>query len=541
MDTFSRPGRRARLSFSLSDCARCSFWPMAVGLYAGAACAQSDSQKPLEAAAPEVQVIAPRLVTPLPGIYLERGQTTTNVQSATGREIEASKASTLTDFMNNKMQSINVNDYQGNPYQQDLSYRGFSASPQIGTPQGLSVYVDGVRVNEAFGEVVNWDLLPMNAIQRMDLMPGSNPLFGLNTLGGALAISTKSGFSNPGVEAQVSGGSFGRRQVQASVGANNGTLGAFVAVNGFNEDGWRVNSPSQIRQLFAKGSMQGRFGELGLTLIHADNSLVGNGMVPIEIYQQQRNAVFTSPDQTDNRLTHLALNGRLDLSETTSVSAMAYQRQLSQRSIGGDFYDEWDAAANGRTGGCPDPLISTFPDGATEVNAPGCPGVTPNGVFNFGTSNQKARGATLQYNWASTKHQVVLGTSYDTSDITFIQNQRLGWIGPNGTVYLDPSTFATVGLTPLIQRRSTEQPDRHFLDLELVRARGMDRQARTQLDGRRALQRVARAESARIRSADSALSVLGHVGAPAAAHAAVPRPIRSRAISVARATSTITA
>jgi len=417
----------------------------------GAACAQSDAQKSLETTAPEVQVVAPRLVTPLPGIYIEREQTTTNVQTATGREIEASKAISLTDFMNDKMQSVNINDYQGNPFQQDLSFRGFSASPQIGTPQGLSVYLDGVRVNEPFGEVVNWDMIPMNAIRQIDLLPGSNPLFGLNTLGGAIAIATKSGFTNPGVETQVAAGNYARRQVQASVGANNGKVGAFVAINGYDEDGWRMNSPSSIRQAFAKGNLQGRLGEVGLTVLYVDNSLTGNGLVPTELYDQQRNAVFTSPDQTTNRLTHIALNGRLDLSATTSVSAMAYQRQFNQNSVGGDFFNEWDAAANGRTGGCPNPAVSTFPDGAAEVNAPGCPNVTPNGVFNFGTSDQRARGVTLNYNWAGEKHQIVLGGSYDTNDITFAQKQRLGWIGPNGVVFLDPSTFATVGLTPLIQ------------------------------------------------------------------------------------------
>ena len=188
---------------------------------------------------------------------IQREQTTTNVQSATAKDLDNAKAVSLTDFMNSTMQSVSVNDYQGNPFQQDLVFRGFAASPLIGTPQGLSVYVDGVRVNEPFGEVVNWDLIPVNAIQRMDLMPGSDPLFGLNTLGGALAITTKSGFTFPKVEGTVTGGSWGRRQAKVSAGANNGTLGGFVALNYFDEDGWRKNSPSSVRQAYGRLDVQG--------------------------------------------------------------------------------------------------------------------------------------------------------------------------------------------------------------------------------------------------------------------------------------------
>ena len=72
------------------------------------------------------------------------------------------------------------------------------------------MYQDGVRVNEPFGDTVNWALIPESAIDTVYLMPGSNPLFGLNALGGAIAIQTKDGFTHPGTRAEVYGGSFGR-------------------------------------------------------------------------------------------------------------------------------------------------------------------------------------------------------------------------------------------------------------------------------------------------------------------------------------------
>ena len=115
------------------------------------------------------------------------------VQSATAADIEASGALDLSDFLNRRLTGVHVNEMQGNPFQADVNYRGYTASPLLGTPQGLSVYMDGVRLNQPFGDVVSWDLIPRMAIRRASLMPGSNPLFGLNTLGGALSLQTKDG------------------------------------------------------------------------------------------------------------------------------------------------------------------------------------------------------------------------------------------------------------------------------------------------------------------------------------------------------------
>lgn len=403
--------------------------------------------------APTVRITAPRVVTPLPGLMIEREQMSTNVQTATGKEIEASRASSLTDFMNTNMQSVNINDYRGNPFQQDLNYRGFTASPSIGTPQGISVYVDGVRVNEPFGEVVNWDLIPLNAIRRMEIMPGSNPLFGLNTLGGALSITTKDGFTDKGREVKLLGGSFGRKQAQASIGGNNGRAAGFVSINAFDEDGWRDNSPSTVRQAFAKTGIRGSQGEINLSMIAADNELVGNGVVPEELYRQSRTAVFTSPDQAKNRLLHFNLSGLWQLNDDFSASVMTYRRDFKQESIGGDFWDEWeDAARSARVpSSCPRSTGSTRANGALRVDEPGCANRVPNGIFNFGRSDQKAHGASAQLNLQRERYQVVLGMTHDTSELTFTQKQRLGWIGADRNVVEDAADRNRTGLVALSQ------------------------------------------------------------------------------------------
>ena len=164
------------------------------------ACAAEDpgSQLPPNpATAHELKQIVVIGNTPLSGLGLPLSQVPANVQTAGVKDLQRQQSSDLADFLNNNFSGIHINDTQDNPFQPDVNYHGFTASPLLGTPEGLSVYVDGVRVNEAFGDTVNWDLIPQSAISTVTLMSGSNPVFGLNTLGGALSIQTKSGHENP--------------------------------------------------------------------------------------------------------------------------------------------------------------------------------------------------------------------------------------------------------------------------------------------------------------------------------------------------------
>ena len=89
--------------------------------------------------------------------------------------------------------SVDVQDVAGNPFQPDVSFRGFDASSVSGAPQGLAVYQNRMRINEAFGDTVNWDLTPMTAVRTIDVI-SNNPAFGLNALGGARSIQMKDGF-----------------------------------------------------------------------------------------------------------------------------------------------------------------------------------------------------------------------------------------------------------------------------------------------------------------------------------------------------------
>ena len=179
--------------------------------------------------------------TPLPSIGLPLNIIPANIQIFDSKDLRNQPGVTFADQLMNNAQGITFNEIQGNPWQPDVSFRGFSASPLAGTPQGMSVYVDGVRVNEAFGDTVHWDLIPNFAIQGMQVVPGSNPVYGLNTLGGALALQTKDGRNNQGAALEAEAGSWGRKRGLAQFGgvSKDGSVDYFLGAQHTTEDGWR--------------------------------------------------------------------------------------------------------------------------------------------------------------------------------------------------------------------------------------------------------------------------------------------------------------
>lgn len=287
-------------------------------------------------------------IGPMPGLGLTKEEIPGNVQSITAKQIKEANSLSITDLMNTHLQSVNVNDYQSNPFQMDVTYRGFTASPQLGTSQGLSVFLDGIRVNEPFGDVVNWDMIPLNALSGIDVFPGSNPLFGLGTLGGAIAMKTKSGFKDVGGTTQILTGSFGRKQLQASYGGNNGVVAGFVAANLFMEDGWRDNSPSRVNQVFGKVEWRNDTLQLGLSTLLAQNKLVGNGLLPSEAIQQDPSSVFTSPDETRNRLAQFQLTGIWDITDNFNITGQLYRRNSVRKASTADINTDFSGYATRR-------------------------------------------------------------------------------------------------------------------------------------------------------------------------------------------------
>ncbi|HEX6829868.1 MAG TPA: TonB-dependent receptor plug domain-containing protein, partial [Burkholderiales bacterium] len=264
---------------------------------AGAAAAEEQKRRDMEL--PTVEVVG---TTPLPVLGTPLEQVPANVQTATDKEIVREHPLSVGDFMERSFESVSAGTAQGNPYMLDLSFRGFLATPLVGAPQGLSVFVDGVRVNEAFGDTVNWDLIPTNAISAITLVPGSDPVFGLNTLGGSVAVRTKSGKEYPGGALTVYGGSFGRLAGEFEYGGVKDEVDFFVAGTYFGENGWRDFSPSIVRQLFAKLGYETASTDVDFALTYANNSLQGTQASPTSLLALSRTQPYTYPDITGNEL-----------------------------------------------------------------------------------------------------------------------------------------------------------------------------------------------------------------------------------------------
>jgi outer membrane receptor protein involved in Fe transport len=310
-----------------------------------------------------------------------------------------------------RLPGVNVNEIQGNPFQPDVSYRGFAASPLLGTPQGLSVFLDGVRVNEAFGDTVNWDLIPQAAVADLSLMPGSNPLYGLNTLGAAIALRTKSGDTHPGGQVELYGGSFARASGQFEYGRSLADgVHWFVAGTLFDENGWRDHSPSRVGQLFVKLGKRSAEHELELSYTAADTDLVGNGLVPQSMLAQSPTRNFTRPDQTQNRLSMLNLSGSVRLAGGSWLAATLYAREVNTRTLNGDLNDDFDHA------------VATA---AVEV---------PPGVENRSWTQQTSAGAAVQWSAKTAAHQLAVGAAYDGSRSSFRQGSALGDFDPTRAV-----------------------------------------------------------------------------------------------------------
>jgi iron complex outermembrane receptor protein len=300
-----------------------------------------ETKQPVDAfELPEVEVVG---VTPLSAVGLPLKKVSGNVQSVEDEDIRRHESFNITDFMRRNLESVTANDDQNNPFQPNISYRGYFASPLLGTPIGLSVYQDGVRVNEPFGDTVNWDLIPQFAIANMDLVPGSNPLFGLNTLGGAISIRTKSGFSHPGFRGQAYGGSFGRKNYQAEYGGHKGGFDWYFAGNAIEDNGWRQFSTSSVYQAFGKGGWENDTTDLDLSFNYAQNTLNGVGPTPDSFYALNPDSIYTAKDITQNTLYFFNLKGSHQFSDTLSLAGTSYYRGNTINSLNSNTNGECES------------------------------------------------------------------------------------------------------------------------------------------------------------------------------------------------------
>ena len=309
------------------------------GVLSGGA-ARAEDEKPADRIRIEETTIVG--VTPLPGLGQPLDRVPANIQSLGEDEVRKLAPLDVTQLLRRRATGIHLTDTQNNPFQPDLVYRGFTASPLLGTPQGLSVFQDGARVNEFLGDTVNWDLIPQDAIASMQLAPGSDPVYGRNTLGAALAIQTKRGRTHPGIRGELWGGSFDRRRLLVEGGGTRGDFDFLVLGNIFREDGFRDFSESDVNQAFLQlGWMRGAT-DLNFTYTLARNELRGNGFAPESFLAEDRSAVFTHPDIFEPELDFFQLRGSQAFSQKLRVDGNVYYRDLRVAQFNGDELDEDD-------------------------------------------------------------------------------------------------------------------------------------------------------------------------------------------------------
>jgi iron complex outermembrane receptor protein len=393
---------------------------------------------------------------PSSDIGLDADKVPGSLQSFNADQIGAQHGATLEDALGTQAAGVSLSDVQGNAMFQNLRYHGFDASPLQGTPQGMAVYQNGMRLNEAFGDTVNWDAIPATAIARMDLW-SSNPVFGLNALGGSVNILMKDGFTWQGMEASLQGGSYGHGMATIQYGADNGAFSFYTAVEGVTDAGWRFHSQSNIGRLYADAGWRSGVSEIHLTASGAGTMLGVVGPTPFDLTERNPHSVYTYPQTTQNTVGNLTLSGKTRLGDNWQLEASAYLRSLKQRHVDGNDADFERCSASSSFSGqlcledddfpAPSPKTTAFRNQFAVLNQNGASiPFTANTVY--GTVDRTAtdsttKGVTLQLTGNAPLfglgNYITAGFSFDGSGIGFRSTSTLGRIFPNLDVAVDPT------------------------------------------------------------------------------------------------------
>jgi iron complex outermembrane recepter protein len=429
-----------------------ALWPVAVA--AQTPPAAPTTEVPPTVVMPPIEVVG---TSPLPGVGIDRDKVPSNTRSVPPPDITTQGPGGIGTALDQHLGSINVNGNQDNPYQPDIQFRGFEASPVLGTPIGMAVYQNGVRLNEPFGDNVNWDMVPDFAIDRMNVIP-TNPIYGLNALGGAVVIDMKNGFTYHDGEGVASGGSFGRRQFTLQYGKQIDNVAAYIAGNAYNDQGFREFSPTQIRQLYADIGAESDQGSLHVSFTGANNDIIGVGPTPIQLVDVNRSAVFTTPQEFRNSLELVSLNGQYFADDTLSFQNNFYVRHAARRVFNGNTTDVQACDPSIPNTLClGDPFTVLFDTSGQPVSNV-LNGATP-GENDNSTVTSLGIGGALQGTYTAPLfdhgNHLVAGVSIDHAEVDFHSTNELGTI--------DPSTLLVSGVGVIIA-----QPDGSLAPVKLA-------------------------------------------------------------------------
>lgn len=195
---------------------------------------------------------------------------------------------------------VSYYDDLGTPWKLNLSTRGFTVGPTVGLPAGVTVFLDGIRQNEADAQEVNFDLLPTDDVDHIELLSGTASLLGPNSLGGAINLVTARGFGAASSSVSSSLGSFGNYHGRGDVsGGSSGGLNYRASVDVGTERGWREATGNHSYNLFFNGGHERANEGVQIQGFTSRSRAETAGSLPESIYASAPRINFTPGDFED--------------------------------------------------------------------------------------------------------------------------------------------------------------------------------------------------------------------------------------------------
>ncbi|MGZ8519297.1 MAG: TonB-dependent receptor [Candidatus Binatia bacterium] len=247
-------------------------------------------------------------------------------------EIEKLGAKTIQEVLQYQT-GIVLYDSVGNAFQQTVDLRGFNAQPVTTT----SVFIDGVRVNEPDFNTINFNLIPLEDIERIEILPGTATVFGRNALAGVINITTKRGRADrPHIGMNIGGGSYGRQRYTFSTDGPLPLIPNFdyyfgvtrELTNGYREEFGSRHAGATITRLLTKlGYRLGDNTDASLAYTRVLDNISQAGALPASRLRVDRNDNLTPGDQQKDNLHQVALNLTQKLPMGFSVALNGFFRR----------------------------------------------------------------------------------------------------------------------------------------------------------------------------------------------------------------------
>lgn len=318
---------------------------LSLALAAEAWGAEAPAEETLEV--PEVVVGATRL----PDVPLGLRNVPANVTVIAAEDIRRSGARTVQEALE-RVPGIVVFDQIGNRFQQSVDVRGFNSLPV----PAITVYVDGVRVNEPEFNQTNFEQIPLQDVERIEVIPGPGAIYGRNALAGVINIVTKRGGEKGVAQAEVAGGSFNNKRFVGTIsGPIAGGFDYYLSSTRESEDGFRDNSDGRITRTYGKiGYRREDATDLSFSYTRTDATLKQAGsLTPAELARDRTANVV--PGQFGELVHLFTLNGRQRLPWGFSVSFNGFLRPRNAEAFtgfraGGGGETKTDSSSGGGTG-----------------------------------------------------------------------------------------------------------------------------------------------------------------------------------------------